>query len=88
MVDFRFSEIVTNVQKMNAIRSENDYRALCSSCGNYAKVDKDEFELTLISDETLEYVVKMRAWNCCHEGEEPLDGHPERPESYKLWKSS
>ncbi|EGQ44268.1 MAG: hypothetical protein J07AB43_00340 [Candidatus Nanosalina sp. J07AB43] len=27
------------------------------------------------------YVAKMRAWNCCHENEKPLDGLPEEPQS-------
>ena len=29
----------------------------------------------------LEYVSKMRAWNCCHEHEKPLNGFPEEPEA-------
>jgi hypothetical protein len=29
----------------------------------------------------LEYVAKMRAWNCCHEGDEPCDGFPEEVKS-------
>jgi hypothetical protein len=28
--------------------------------------------------DVLLFVSRMRAWNCCHEGEEPLDGFPEQ----------
>lgn len=28
----------------------------------------------------LKYVAEMRAWNCCNEGETPLDGFPAEPE--------
>lgn len=30
--------------------------------------------------DVLLFVAKMRAWNCHHEGEEPLDGFPEEPD--------
>jgi len=33
------------------------------------------------SDEILAYVAEIRAWQCCHEGEEPLDGFPDTPGS-------
>lgn len=29
----------------------------------------------------LKYVASMRAWNCCHEGQEPLDGLPDEMEA-------
>lgn len=28
--------------------------------------------------DVLLFVSRMRAWNCCHEGQEPLDGFPEQ----------
>jgi len=34
--------------------------------------------------EILAYVAEMRAWNCCHEGEEPIDGFPDEPNSSKI----
>lgn len=34
--------------------------------------------------EVLRYVAEMRAWNCCHEGEEPLDGFPDEPENSRV----
>jgi hypothetical protein len=34
--------------------------------------------------EVLAYVAEMRAWNCHHEGEEPLDGFPEQPEGGRI----
>lgn len=83
MSDFRFSEIVQNVMKLNGLNS--NYRALCSSCGTYSTVNKDEFEFSaIVEDSTLEYVVKMRAWNCCNENNEPIDGFPEQPDKHKL----
>lgn len=34
--------------------------------------------------EVLRYVAEMRAWQCCHEGEEPIDGFPDEPESSRV----
>lgn len=34
--------------------------------------------------EVLRYVAEMRAWNCCHEGVEPLDGFPEQPDGDRI----
>lgn len=39
-----------------------------------------EFVPDEIDQDFLVYVTSMRAWSCCHEGEEPLDGFPEEPE--------
>jgi hypothetical protein len=41
----------------------------------------NELERRDNADEILAYVAEMRAWNCCHENEEPLDGFPETPDS-------
>ena len=38
----------------------------------------------LHGERELRYVAAMRAWNCCHEGGEPLDGYPEEPDSYRI----
>jgi hypothetical protein len=34
-----------------------------------------------IETEELRYVAQMRAYNCCNEGTEPLDGFPETPDA-------
>lgn len=34
--------------------------------------------------EILEYVAEMRAWNCCHEGDEPIDGFPDEPDASRV----
>lgn len=34
--------------------------------------------------DVLQYVAEMRAWNCCHDGYEPLDGFPSEPESSRV----
>lgn len=31
------------------------------------------------------YVAQMRAWNCCNEGEEPLDGFPDAPDGMERY---
>jgi hypothetical protein len=38
----------------------------------------------LDGERELRYVASMRAWNCCHEGQEPLDGYPEEPDSNRI----
>lgn len=40
-----------------------------------------EFVPRGVDQDFLEYVASMRAWNCCHEGEEPIGGLPEEPET-------
>lgn len=35
-------------------------------------------------DDILRYVAEMRAWNCCHEGQEPLDAFPKEPEASRV----
>jgi hypothetical protein len=32
----------------------------------------------------LEYVAEMRSWQCCHEGETPIDGFPKEPETSRI----
>ena len=38
----------------------------------------------LAEEDELRYVATMRAWNCCHEGEEPYDGYPEEPDHHRI----
>lgn len=33
------------------------------------------------AEKVLAYVAEMRAWNCCHQGQEPIDGLPEKPDT-------
>jgi len=40
-------------------------------------IDRDVKEDTTI----VQYVSEMRSWNCCHEGDEPIDGLPAEPDS-------
>lgn len=44
-------------------------------------LDFQEFVPRGVDQDFLTYVASMRAWNCCHEGEEPIDGLPEQPDA-------
>lgn len=44
-------------------------------------VEFEEFIPDSVDGEFLAYVASMRAWNCCHEGETPIDGLPEEPDT-------
>jgi len=89
MTDFRFDDIV---ETKSTIGPEGkSFKSTCLSCSKQHKVTRDEFEVeslvettyvpSSVTDEVLEYVSKMRAWNCCHEDEKPIDGLPEEVES-------
>jgi hypothetical protein len=82
--DLKFNSIVTHVRKKTDDTSTIiGFQVLCSSCGKYNEVERDEFNTPDIPDEAhLKYVAKMRAWNCCHSGEDPYDGYPTKPEFY------
>jgi len=43
--------------------------------------DFQEFVPDKVTKEFLAYVTGIRAWTCCHHGQEPLDGFPESPET-------
>jgi len=87
MSDVMFNNVVQNIQ-FEYKRDINRYlsqpkpskcQALCSTCGTYHEATFDE--LTPRPGESeLQYVASMRAWNCCHEGIEPYDGFPEKPD--------
>jgi hypothetical protein len=34
--------------------------------------------------EVLQFVAEIRAWQCCHEGETPIDGFPDEPEASRV----
>lgn len=88
MTDRRFNEIVIEASSLRGPHGRS-YKACCSSCGTYHRVDAQEFERddlaggtyvpSIVGAEEMGYVAKMRAWNCCHEGEQPMDGFPEDP---------
>lgn len=89
MVDLHFQDVV-EVNSM--IGPPGRYAVgICKSCSERHKVTADEFDLERLfnldgtpanhsTQEDRLYVAKMRAWNCCHEGEEPIGGLPEPPE--------
>lgn len=80
MTDRRFDEVVLEGQSIGYHESRG-YRALCGDCGEYqeARIREWKYGGLLVDTEELAYVAKMRAWNCCNEGEEPLDGFPDDP---------
>lgn len=81
MSDKRFDEVVQEDQSIG-YHDSRGYRALCGDCGEYRLVRAREWKYggALVTTEEMAYVAKMRAWNCCNEGEEPLDGFPEDPQ--------
>lgn len=81
MTDKRFDEVVQQTSSCMQNR-QRAYKALCATCGSYSWARVDEFKHPVLTGtETLGYVAKMRAWNCCHEGEEPIDGLPDEPDN-------
>ena len=90
MSDHRFDGVVTTVQvecdgnegQRPGIREPVRCQALCAGCGTYRVASMDE--LAALDGETeLRDVTSLRAWNCCHEGEHPLDGSPAEPDSHR-----
>lgn len=92
MTDFRFDDVVdSNVM----IGPPGKYvQSVCKSCSKQHKVTRKDFERenslgskyipSSVKLAHLEYVSKMRAWNCCYEGQEPLDGFPEKVDSIMI----
>lgn len=88
MTDLRFSDVVDTTKMIGT--PGRYYTSTCLSCSKQFKVTRKDFEAkrsdgstyipSSVTEELLEYVSKMRAWNCCHESEEPLDGFPEKIE--------
>ena len=79
MTDFRFEDIVDSTRM---IGPDGRYvKSVCKSCSTQRTVMRDDFSRNTVKGssyvpssvtiEMLEYVAKMRAWNCCHEGDEP-----------------
>jgi len=89
MTDFRFEDIVDSTRM---IGPDGRYvKSVCKSCSTQRTVMRDDFSRNTVKGssyvpssvtiEMLEYVAKMRAWNCCHEGDEPCDSFPEEVKS-------
>jgi len=91
MTDLQFSAVVTSVRfeydrEINRYLSDpkpSECRALCSTCGTYHEATVEELS-TRVGEAELRYVASMRAWNCCHEGDEPYDGYPEEPSYFRI----
>lgn len=47
--------------------------------GEFVRFVPDE-----VDKDVLKYVAAMRAWNCCRDGEEPLGGFPEQPDTKRI----
>mgnify|MGYP006299767571 CR=1 FL=1 len=93
MSDRRFTEVVQNGGSTGHGEKERGYRAICTDCGENKVCRRKEFgeereafrsEFFYVPFEIgmqhFKYVARMRAWNCCNEGETPLHGFPEMPE--------
>lgn len=78
--DKRFREVV-QTGKSIGYGDTRGYQALCGECGHYQEVRVNEFIYpVLIDTEEMKYTAEMRAWNCCKQGEEPIDGFPPEPD--------
>lgn len=79
MVDKHFQDVVIEGNSCY-VDEERGYKACCANCGTYHRVSVEEFRFPLVTGtEMLKYTAEMRAWNCCHEGETPIDELPEAP---------
>lgn len=77
MTDLRLQDVVNFTQM---IGPKGRYgKAVCETCSTVHKCTLDEFDSVFAEKEHTYYVAKMRAWNCCHEDEEPLNGFPDKP---------
>lgn len=90
MTDFRFKDIVETNSLIGP--KGRHYKSTCLSCSTQYKVVREDFEVEItngnstyiprsVTQDLLEYVSKMRAWNCCYEDEVPIDGLPDEVES-------
>jgi len=97
MSDQRFLDVVQNNGSTGYGERERGYQAICTSCGENHVCRRKEFGEERegyngstwfyvprdIDMETFKYVAQMRSWNCCNEGEQPIDGFPDCPEAAK-----
>ena len=94
MVDLHFQDVVRQSREFKSfddgVLVNKGWRAMCKTCSTVHKTDVSEFDVPIttikdakhipIEDEVLQYFAEMRAWNCCHEEQEPYDGFPEAPD--------
>ena len=96
MVDLRFRDIVLESRETRTVEDgvlvNRGWRATCKTCSTVHTVDVSEFDVPVpmfsngekhipIDRAVFRFVAEMRAWNCCHDGDEPYDGFPEEPET-------
>ena len=96
MTDLHFRDVVTNSSEVrtsdDGVLISRGWRAMCETCSTVHRIDESEFDVPIttfsngekhipISSEVFQYVAEMRAWNCCHEGQEPYDGFPQTPDA-------
>jgi hypothetical protein len=97
MTDLHFEDVVMESRDFRETDGQGTvltkgWRARCKTCSTIHKVDMDEFDAGILTfdsgkkviavdEEVFQFVAEMRAWNCCHEGEEPYDGFPDTPDS-------
>lgn len=87
MSDLRIDDVV-EVQRMIGVEGKYVI-VICKTCSHQHQVTKSEFHVEPdnyipheVDQDILEYVGIMRAWNCCHADEEPIDGFPEEPDVF------
>ncbi|WP_311172862.1 hypothetical protein [Halobellus ordinarius] len=95
MVDLLFQDVILDSRETrtteNGVLVDKGWRAMCKTCSTVHTVELAEFDVPVttfsngekhipVDDAVFRFVAEMRAWNCCHEGEEPYDGFPETPD--------
>lgn len=86
MTDLRFDDVV----ETNTLIGPDGRcaKSVCLSCSQQHKVTRNDFSKenslgntyipSSVGLEIITFVSKMRAWNCCHENTEPIDGFPDK----------
>jgi hypothetical protein len=96
MTDLQFHDVVLASRETRTVEAgvlvDRGWRAMCKTCSTVHTVDVSEFDVPVTTFDTGEvhipvdaavfrYVAEMRAWNCCHHGDEPYDGFPDEPDA-------
>lgn len=96
MTDLQFNDIVLASRETRTVEEgvlvDRGWRAMCKTCSTVHTVDVSEFDVPVTTFDTGEvhipvdravfrYVAEMRAWNCCHDGDQPYDGFPDEPDA-------
>lgn len=83
-IDQQFHDIVIEGSSITGPDGRS-YKACCAACGTYHKASADEYKRPMLAGtEVLKFTAEMRAWNCCHENDEPLDGFPDWPDRLQM----